>query len=107
MLHELKKVKVLSTKEEKFEMNKDESMADDDSDDETRTPKNDELMKLLEKKHARFVVCDENRREINEYHKSSLSKRKEEKKMAINMRTPNFGRGKTLARLQTQVSLPE
>ena len=37
-------------------------------------------LKLLEKKHARFVVANEHRREINEYHKSSLTKRKEDKR---------------------------
>ena len=62
-------------------MNKDEGFYDEDDDDENHTPHKDELMKLLEKKHARFVVADENRREINEYHKSSLTKRKEEKRV--------------------------
>ena len=35
-----------------------------DEDDENHTPHKDELMKLLEKKHARFVVSNEQSREI-------------------------------------------
>ena len=65
-MHELKKVKVLSTKEEKFEMNNHEGAHDEyeDEDNENHTPHKDELMKLLEKKHARFVVSNEQSREI-------------------------------------------
>ena len=39
-------------------MNKDENAPDDD-DDDSLTPHKDDLLKLLEKKHARFVVPDE------------------------------------------------
>lgn len=47
LLHELRKIKLLSTKEEKFYINK--------GDDKEKVPTDE----FLEKKHARFVVPQE------------------------------------------------